>query len=291
MTTNLRRIGIWGAAILAVALPVLASAQQSELTKTMGIDQKLGASVPKDAQFTDETGHTIEFGSLLKGRPVLVVPMMLKCEAGCLVLRDGLQKTLFSADHPNQRKLIKKEGRNVLQVGQDLDIVFLSLDPTEGPKDGSAIKAQFQDKVGYPAEPVTVLTGSLTQIHKVTDAIGFRYFYDPQKNVLNNATGSVLLTPDGRISAYTIGNDFPTIVMERNVDTARSNAIGTRADDSNKFGCVQLPPDVVARRGKIEAVYTGAGLIFLAGVIYWIGSMLRSERKANRDLGGQPGGA
>jgi len=257
----------------------------------MGIDQKLGATVPMTAQFTDETGHTREFGSLLKGRPVLVVPMMLKCTAGCLVLRDSLQKTLFSADHPNQRKLIKKEGRNVLQVGQDLDIVFLSLDPTEGPNDSLAIKAQFQEKVGYPADPVTILTGSLAQIHKVTDAIGFRYFYDPQKKILNNATGSVLLTPDGRVSAYTIGNDFPTIVMERNIDTARSNAIGTRADDSNKFGCVQLPPDVVARRGKIEAVYTGACIVFLLGMISWIVSMLRSERKANRDLGGQPGGA
>lgn len=291
MNNTLRRIGTWGAALLAVALPVVASAQQSELTKTMGIDQNLGAVVPKTAQFTDETGQPREFGSLLKGRPVLLVPMMLKCEAGCLVLRDSLQKTLFSADHPNEHRLIKKEGHNVLLVGQDLDVVFLSLDPTEGPADGTAIKAQFQEKVGYPAEPVTVLTGSLAQIHKVTDAIGFRYFYDPQKNVLNNATGSVLLTPDGRVSAYTIGNDFPTIVMERNVELARANKIGTRADDSNKFGCVQLPPDVVARRGKIEAVYTGAGIVFLAGVIYWIGSMLRSERKANRDLGGQPGGA
>lgn len=291
MRMTLRRIGTWGAALLAVALPVVAPAQQSDLTKSMGIDQKLGATVPKDAEFKDETNQVRTFGSLFQGRPVLVVPMMLKCQAGCLVLRDALQKTLFSADHPNQRKLIKKVGKNQLMVGQDLDVVFLSLDPTETPVDAAEVKATFQDKVGYPADPVTVLTGSLEEIHKVTDAIGFRYFYDPQKHVLNNATGSVLLTPDGRISAYTIGNDFPTIVMERNLTTARTNGIGTRADDSNKFGCVQLPPDVVARRGKIEAVYTGAGVVFLLGVVFWIGSMLRSERKANRDLGGQPGGA
>src|SRR4051812_17253599 len=101
MQITLRRIGMWGAALLAVALPAVAPAQeQSELTKSMGIDQKLGATIPKDATFVDETNQTRDLGSLLRGRPVLLVPMMLKCPAGCLVLRDALQKTLFSADHP-----------------------------------------------------------------------------------------------------------------------------------------------------------------------------------------------
>ena len=54
----------------------VASAQsgQSDFTKSMGIDQRLGDKVPLDVAFRDETGATRTFGSLLKGRPLLVLP-------------------------------------------------------------------------------------------------------------------------------------------------------------------------------------------------------------------------
>jgi protein SCO1/2 len=292
MTSISRRIGIMGAALIALFLPALAPAQQqSELTRHMGIDQKLGAAVPKDAVFHDETGAQRTFGSVLQGRPVLVLPLRLRCNGGCLLLRDGLQKVLYRAEHPNEHKLLMKAGPNVLQVGRDLDVVFLSLDPREGPADGAALKADFEQKVGYPAEPVTVLTGTLDQIQTVTKAVGFRYLFDLQRDVLNNATGSVLITPDGRVSGYTVGNAFQTIVLERSLEIAKDNKIGPLADESDKFGCIQLDRAVLARRGKIEAVYTGAGVVTVFAVVSWIALMLRSERRQKRDLGGQPGGA
>ncbi|RYG27187.1 hypothetical protein EON82_00280 [bacterium] len=292
MTITSRRIGTLGAALLALALPTVAPAQQqSELTRHMGIDQKLGATVPKDAVFHDETGSERTFGSVLQGRPVLLVPIRLTCNGGCLLIRDNLQKVLYRAEHPNERKLVKKEGPNVLQVGKDLDVVFLSLDPREQPADGAKLKAEFKKKVGYEAEPVMVLTGSLDQIQKVTKAIGFRYLFDPQRDILNNATGTALITPNGHVSAYTVGNSLQTIVLERGLDLAKKDEIGSLADESDKFGCIELGRTVLARRGKIEAAYTGAGVVFIAGFAFWIGSMLRNERKQNQDLGGQPGGA
>lgn len=292
MNPNARRIAILGAALSAVALSSVASAQDtSELTRAMGIDQKLGDAVPKEPMFLDETGATRTFGSVLKGRPVLVVPISLRCHGGCQILLEGLQKTLYRAENPNARALIKKEGRNRLTVGRDFDIVVLSLDPRETPTDAAETKNAFEKKVGYEAEPFTVLTGSLANIRKVTDAIGFRYLYQPERNVLDNATGSVLLTPDGHISSYTIANDFPTVVLERNLETAGANGIGTKADTSQMFGCVQLDPSIVVKRGKIESVYNVAGVLTLAGLVGWIVSMLRSERAKNRDLGGQPRGA
>jgi protein SCO1/2 len=297
MTTISRRTGITGAALLALALPAVAPAQfnpkgqQSELTRHMGIDQKLGVAVPKDAVFQDETGAKRTFGSVLQGRPVLVLPLRLRCDGGCLLMRDSLQKVLYRAEHPNERKLVKKEGPNLLEVGKDLDVVFLSLDPREKPADGAALKADFEKKIGYTAEPVTVLTGSLDQIQKVTKAIGFRYLFDPQRDILNNATGSVLISPDGHVSAYTVGNGFQTIVLERSLELAKANQVGALADESDKFGCIQLGRAILARRAKIEAVYTGAAVVTMLAVASWIGLMLRSERNRNHDLGGQPGGA
>lgn len=286
---DVRRTGALGATLVAVALPSVASAQQqSDFTKSMGIEQRLGGAVPKSATFLDELGRKRTFGSLFQGRPLLVLPFPLKRTAGCGVILDGLQKTLFRAANPNVRKLVKKEGRNQLQVGKDFDVVLLSLDPTETPTDAAATKADFQKKLGVQTEPVTALTGNLMNIRQVTDALGFRFYYNPGTKALRNPTGSVLVTPDGHISSYTIGNDFQTVVLERNLELARTNAVGTKAEDTEMFACVQLDAGIIEKRGRIEALYTWAGLITLGTIILWISSMLRSERNS-KPLGGQPG--
>lgn len=299
MKNSVRRLANMGAALVVVTLPAVAPAQdtqegqQSYLTRSMGIDQKLGASVPKDPTFLDETGVKRTFGSVFKGRPVLVLPLSLTCNGGCHLLVDGLEKTLFHTAHPNEHKVIQTEGRNRLTVGKDLDVVLLSIRPTETPVQAAKTKAEFQKAVGYAAEPVTVFTGTLDQITKVTDAIGFRFFYDPQTKVLRNATGSVLLTADGRVSSYTIANDFPTVFLERNLEIAQDGRIGSKADTSRMFGCIDEDPGLAKRRDLIENYYKGAGLLTLAVVVGWIGSMIRKERRLNpsSDLGGQPGGA
>ena len=287
MTLLVRRLGILGAAAFAVGLPVVASAQatmkgpQSSFTKTMGIDQRLGQTVPLDATFQDETGATRTIASLLKGRPVLVVPFPLRRSAGCGIAIEGLQKVLFKADHPNQRALFAKQGANALAIGKTFDLVFLSLDPNERPTDAAQTKIDFQNKIDpdRAVEPITALTGDAKNIRRVTNALGFSYFYDPATKALRNPTGSVLLTPDGRISSYTIGNDYPTVVLETAIKTAQANEIGTKVDQTEMFGCVQLPASVIERRGKIESIITGFALLTLVTVVFWIGSMLRAERR------------
>ena len=272
MTLFVRRLGSLGAATLAVVLPAVASAQsnQSEFTKAMGIDQKLGGRLPLDTTFQDETGATRTFGSLLKGRPLLVVPLPLKRSAGCGVVLDGLETTLFKADHANDRALIQKDGPNALAIGKAFDVVLLSLDPAERSTDAAQAKIDFQDKVDpkVAVEPVTVLTGDEASIRRMTDALGFRYFYDAPTKAMRNPTGSVLLTPDGQISSYTVGNDFPTKVVESNLEIARANRIGTKADQTQMFGCVQLATSVLDRRGKIESIVNGFASLALAAIVF-----------------------
>lgn len=216
------------------------------------------------------------------------MPFPLKRAAGCGVAIDGLQKTLFRAENPNRATtLLPKAGPNPLTVGKQFDLAFLSLDPGDTPFDAAATKNDFEKKVGYDAEPLTALTGDEANIRRAADALGFRFFHNPATGALRNPTGSVLLTPDGRISSYILGNDYQTKELEVNLEIARKGGIGERAEAAQMFACVQLDAAIVARRGKIEAWITGAALATLAAVVLWIGSMLRAERRQAR-LGGAP---
>lgn len=292
MSHSSRRIGTLGAAILAFALPVVASAQGPNADfrpeRDLGIDQNLGKSVPLDAQFTDETGAPRTLGSVLKGRPVLVVPFPLRRTAGCGVAIEGLGKTLFRSANPNVRKLIKKEGPNKLVLGQTFDLVFLSIDPRDKPEDAAKTKADFLKALNDETLPVTCLLGSKDETKRVTDALGFRFYYNASTGALWDPTGAVLLTPQGQISSYTLGNDFQTVELERDLETAAAGRIGEKANaPASPFACAQLATSVLDRRGKIEGVITGFALLTLATVVYWIGSMLRTERRQTAEVNRQ----
>ena len=292
MDLNSRRIGTLGAAVLAVALPAVASAQGGrpgfDPSRDLGIDQNLGKMVPLDARFTDDTGAPRTLGSTLKGRPVLVVPFPLRRLAGCGIAIEGLGKTLFRSANPNVRKLIKMDGPNKLLLGKTFDLVFLSIDPRDRPEDAASTKADFLKTLGDDTLPVTCLLGSESETKRVTDALGFRFFYSASTGALWDPTGAVLLTPQGAISSYTLGNDFQTVELERGVETAAAGRVGDRANaPASPFACAQLATAVVERRGKIEAVVTGFALLTLATVVLWIGSMLRAERRPASDVNRQ----
>ena len=289
MSLFTRRIGTLGVAILALALPVVASAQGDKSgfdpNRDLGIVQNLGGSVPLDARFTDETGATRTFASVLKGRPVLVVPFPLRRLAGCGIAIEGLGKTLFRSANPNVRKLIKKEGPNKLVLGQTFDLVLLSIDPRDRPEDAAKTKADFLKTLNDETLPVTCLLGDAAQTKRMTDALGFRFYYSASTGALWDQTGAALLTPRGQISSYTLGNDFQTVELERDLETAAAGRIGDKANaPASPFACAQLATAVVERRGKIEGIVTLFALLTLATVVFWIGSMLRAERRQNSDV-------
>ena len=53
------------------------------------------------------------------------------------------------------------------------------------------------------------LTGTKEIIDAVTKAANFRYNFDAKNNLFAHASGIMLLTPDGRISRYFYGVEFP----------------------------------------------------------------------------------
>jgi len=288
-------MALWPLLFLALAFQF--GTGQSPLTKSMGITQKLGDTVPKDLPFTDEYGNQIHLGDVLKGRPVVLVPIFYSCKTGCAILTDSIIKTLAKATKGD-----------ILKPGRDMDVVMYSIDPVENADLAHAKKAlifnALTPNLATPAETGAwrkqaengwhLLTGTKESVDKLSAAIGFKFNYrtvpDLQHtktlNLINHPTCTAFLTPDGAISSYTIGNDFQTKEVEADLMVAEKGQIGRRADQSWMFGCIMVDPTTGRNRVVIESVWKVLGVLTVLVLAGYVISMFAKNHRENLIGGG-----
>jgi len=288
-------VALWPLAFLVLAFQF--GAGQSSLTKSMGITQRLGETVPKDLMFKDEQGNNVRLGDMLHKRPVVLVPIFYSCKTGCAILTDNIIKTLAKATVGD-----------ILKPGRDMDVLMYSIDPVEDANLAHAKKALIFNSLtphfSTPAQTGAwradaekgwhLLTGTKESIEQLSAAIGFKYDYrtvpDLQKtktvNLINHPTCTAFLTPEGKISSYTIGNGFQTKEVETNVATAQKGEIGMKADQSWMFGCVMVDPTTGRNRLVIENVWRLCGVLTLLALGVAVTSMFVKNHRENLVGGG-----
>jgi len=102
--------------------------------------------------------------------------------------------------------LLTMEGAEPL--GEDLNLVAISIDPRERPQDAAAAQAMYARLFPDPAAAasgVRFFTGSPDQVRSIATAIGFPYRYDAQSGQFLHPAGFVVTTPTGKISRYMLG--------------------------------------------------------------------------------------
>lgn len=226
------------------------------------VNQKLGAQVPLDTPFKDQTGQDITVGNAVNSRPALLVPIFYRCTSVCNTELQGLVSAL--------PKMAKRPGR-------DFNVVVLSIDPQEGP---SLAEGKFQSMMkALPTLKGTeqgwhFLTGSLDNIRKVTDAVGFQFRYDAAADKINHPSGLIFLTPSGKVSSYVLNPYFKAPLLTQDLGVAIDNTVGLKSEDIF-FGCIHCDPItgkksiVITRFLSIAAAVTVIGLIALVGGLFY----------------------
>src|ERR1700682_3143227 len=104
------------------------------------------------------------------------------------------------------------------------------------------------------------LTGSQESIEAATTAANFRFSFDAKTNLFAHASGIMLLTPDGRISRYFYGVEYPGRDMRLGLVDASAGKIGSPIDHVLLF-CYQYDPS--------SATYSASNLkiIRLSGIL------------------------
>jgi protein SCO1 len=179
--------------LLAPILLALSAAPASALDpfKAAGIDRRPDARVPMEIAFQDESGATKTLRDLSGGRPMLLVPVQHECPNICGV-------TLAS--------LLQAVAGQSLRPGADFGVVAFGIDPKETPRDAAdSLGRALQAVPAFPRAAIHGLTGTGAAVAAVTDALGYRYAWDPQLEQYDHVAAIAVLTPDGRLARWLYG--------------------------------------------------------------------------------------
>jgi protein SCO1 len=217
---------------------------------------ELNAQIPLDTGFTDETGKSVQLGQYFhQQKPVLLAFVYYGCPMLCTQLEQGVVGSL--------RMLSFNPGR-------DYEVVFVSFDDRDTPEMAAAKKNTAMDhfRRKETAAGWHFLSGSKESIAAVTNAANFHFNFDAKNNLFAHASGITLLTPDGRISRYFYGVEFPGRDLRLGLVDASQGKIGTPVDKMLLF-CFQYDPSTarysatILRIMRILAIGTVAGLLLM----------------------------
>jgi protein SCO1/2 len=211
------------AILLAIASPnigvsgdSLADAQ-TDVMRSVDFEQRLNTPLPLKREFLDEQGKTVQLGDYFGKRPVLFVLAYFRCPMLCNQVLNGVLASTNALD---------------FVAGQDFEIVVVSFDPTDSPTSARAKRdaytrryLQKEGRAGWH-----FLTGQADDIAAVADACGFRFVYDEKTDQYAHASGIMVSTPDGRLSQYFYGIDYPTRDLRLALLESSEGRIGTLVD-------------------------------------------------------------
>jgi len=232
--------------------------------ENVGIEQRLDAQVPPGLPFRDEGGQTVKLGDYFGKKPLILNLVYYNCTMLCGEALAGLTGAM---------RLVK------FDVGDEFDVITVSFDPRETAEIAAAKKKDYVKRYGRPGADRGwhFLTGSAESVNALTKAVGFQYQYDPKINQFAHATAIMVLTPQGRISRYFYGVDFPPKDLRMGLVEASQGKIGNPIDQVLLY-CYHYDPAT----GKYGAVIAnilrlaGAATILILGGFLFI--MFRLER-------------
>ena len=239
----------------------------SPMLKDIGIDQNLNAQLPMDAVFTDDYGQTIKLGDLYGKRPAVLVMVYYECPMLCNMVLNDLLRTM--------------NGITTHTVGQEFDLIAVSINPNETPEVASKKKRTYMKAYGNRGTPAGwhFLTGTQENITRVAETVGFKYRYDEARKEYIHASGIMVTTTDGRLSQYFYGIDYSPTDLRLAITTADKNKVGGLVDTVLLY-CFHYDPTTGKYGLVIMNVLKLGGILTVLALAVFMTIMLMRDRRA-----------
>lgn len=241
------------------------------ILQKVGLDQHLGQQIPLDLTFNDEAGQAVELRQYFGSKPVILALVYFQCPMLCSQVQAGLAGAL--------------NGIVRFNVGRDFNVLTVSFDPRDQPKDAANDKKVYLSRYRRAGaeQGWHFLTGRKDQIDALAAAVGFRFVWDQQAQQFAHASGIMLLTPDGRLTQYYYGIDYPPRDIQLGLIEASQGRIGNLADEVLLY-CFHYDPTQArysATVFNILRLTAAVTLLLLGGFIF---VMVRRDVRATRGV-------
>ncbi len=224
--------------------------------QNVGIDQKLDQQLPLDLVFKDESGQEVKLGQYFGKKPVVLALVYYECPMLCTQVLNGMVTSFRVLP---------------FQVGNEFEVVTVSFDPRETSALAAAKKKIY---VNYLPEKMRAgansgwhfLTGDQTNIAQFAQAVGFRYHYDEATKQFAHGSAIMLTTPQGRLSRYFYGIEYPARDLRLGLIESSQNKIGSPVDQLLLY-CYHYDPATGKYGAVVMRIIRVAGVITLLGIL------------------------
>lgn len=260
-----RYITVLTVALLSVALAAPVEAQQSGQMRRefdgVGIDEKLGETIPMDLTFRTAEGDTVTLGHYFDGdRPVMLTLNYYDCPMLCPMMLDEYTRTLKNIDWV---------------PGEQFEAVTVSFDPDETPAMARRQKQSYVEILDKPGagKGWHFLTGDEAAIEALLDAVGYRIRKIEGKDEYAHPTAVMFLSGSGKVTRYIYGMEIPPSDTRQALVEASNGTVGNVVDKIRLY-CYQFDPNAnsytadafaIMRIGGVLATVLLGGLLF----IFW----------------------
>ncbi len=233
--------------------------------KDVTVVQKLGDKIPLNLPLTDSKGRRVKTGYFIDGKkPTIITLNYSNCPMLCNVQLNQLTQSL------------NKLG---LRINEDFQLLSVSIDPRESTLQVRTTKEKYVRELikNQPGveEGWEFCTAKQPIITRLAGVLGFEYKYDRKSGEYYHPAMLAFISPDGVITRYSLGVDFPPDQLKKALVEAGDGTVGTPVDQFILW-CFSYDPasnSYVPQAWKIMRIAGAAtvGLVLACLTPYWIG--------------------
>lgn len=231
------------------------------------IEEKLGNPLPLDVTLTDWAGRPYRFGSVFDGKkPVVMALVYYDCPMLCGLILTGMAKAMR---------------QNGLELGKDYQAITISFDPEERPALAAERRRGYLQSMGRSdaGSEWPFLVGTAEASKRIADAVGFHYRKDEVSGEWAHLAAIFVATPDGKVSRYLYGIEYPPKDFRLSVVEAAGGKVGT-SFDRFLLTCYRYDPASRKYEPYAMGIIRVGSLLVLLALSWLIGTLFWRERKA-----------
>ncbi|MDX8376698.1 MAG: SCO family protein [Mariprofundales bacterium] len=232
----------------------------------MKIDEEtyLGVKLVGDYAMTDKDGQHFSLADYL-GKPTILVLSYYSCDGACSTINRNLRQTLEEVERWN--------------IGDDYRVLTVSFDP----HDDSKTLTDFLQHAGFvdglPRGWQMATLDNDSDIKKLTESVGFNFFWSPRDRMFLHPNVYIMLSPEGRVIRYLYGVSVGAQDITLSITKAKAEEVTPSNVINFVLGACYSYNYEEGRYTINYPIFIGLGALFLGVLLIIVGTMVMKRRR------------